>query len=201
MAPILPQLLVAAMLLFNSTATAFGQDREEARREWGTLYNGRTDFDVSDAALLPSTLALAAKESGCRYEEDIKDTPVRFVSLEGHRLVIVFCRGIAVGSHQVFDVRNVMKPRLVEFPFLAQPDGFGTTARPGWITWEKGAAVFQAETGSDDSFARVRHTYRLDRGTGSFVIVRVEFTPDRGTKDAWTTIWDAPKWSLPAQPR
>ena len=64
MAPILPQLLVAAMLLFNSTATAFGQDREEARREWGTLYNGRTDFDVSDAALLPSTLALAAKESG-----------------------------------------------------------------------------------------------------------------------------------------
>jgi hypothetical protein len=95
---------------------------------------------------------------------------------------------IGLPRHQVFDVRNVLKPTLVELPFLAQPDGFGTTARPGWITWEKETKIFQAETASDISFVRLRHIYRVDRGTGSFVIVRVEFTSNVGTKDGWTTI-------------
>lgn len=200
MVSILSRLVMAGMLLFNSAAAVLGQDRTETLREWGTLANGRTEFDVSDAALLPSTLALAAEQLGCRYKDDIKTAPVRFMRPEGRRLAIVFCSGI-IGSHQVFDVSNVLKPTLVELPFLAQPDGFGTTAKPGWITWEKEARVFQAETGSDISFARLRHTYRLDRYTASFVIVRVEFHPDISTKDEWTTIWDAPKWSFPAKPR
>ena len=195
-ASILSRLVVAGMLVFNSAAAVLGQDRTETRREWGTLANGRSEFEVSDPALVPSTLALAAEQSGCRYKDDIKERPARFIRPEGRRLAIVFCSAI-VGSHQVFDVSNVLKPTPVELPFLAHPDGFGTTARPGMITWEKEAKVFQAETGSDISFARLRHIYRLDRGTGSFVIVRVEFTPHIGTKDEWTTIWDAPKWSFP----
>ncbi|WP_213290144.1 hypothetical protein [Bradyrhizobium sp. sGM-13] len=201
MVSILSRLVVAGMLAFSSASVVLGQDHAEAlKREWVTASKGRTEFEVSDAALIPSTLALAAEQSGCRYKDDIKDAPVRFIRPEGRRLAIVFCSGIAVGSHQVFDVRNVLKPTLVELPFLAQPDGFGTTARPGWITWEKEANIFQAETGSDISFARLRHIYRVDRGTGSFVIVRIEFTPHIGTKDEWTTIWDAPNWSFPAKP-
>ena len=35
---------------------------------------------------------------------------------------------------------------------------------------------------------------------GSFVIVRIEFTPHVGNKDGWTTIWEAPKWSFLARP-
>ena len=195
------RLVAAGMLAFCSASVVLGQDHAEAlKREWAIASKGRPEFEVSDAALLPSTLALAVEQSGCRYKDGIKDAPVRFIRPEGRRLAIVFCSGIAVGSHQVFDVRNVLKPTLVELPFLAQPDGFGTTAWPGWITWEKGDKVFRAETGSDTSFARLRHIYRVDRGTGSFVIVRVEFTPHIGTKDEWTTIWDAPKWSFPAKP-
>jgi hypothetical protein len=199
MASILFGFVVVGMLALSSASAVLAQDSAETlKREWIAASKGQPEFEVSDAALLPSTLALAAEQSGCRYKDDIKDKPIRFIRPEGRRLAVVFCSGTAVGSHQVFDVRNVMKPKLVEFPFLAQPDGFGTTATPGWITWEKGATVFQAETGSDDSAARMRHTYRLDRSTGSFAVVRVEFTPDRGTKDGWITIWDAPKWSFPA---
>ena len=106
-ASILSRFVVAGMLVFSSAAAVLGQDRTETRREWGTLANGRTEFEVSDAALLPSTLALAAEQSGCRYKDDIKDAPVRFMRPEGRRLAIVFCSGI-IGSHQVFDVSNVL---------------------------------------------------------------------------------------------
>ena len=197
-ASILSRFVVAGMLVFSSAAAVLGQDRTETRREWGTLANGRTEFEVSDAALLPSTLALAAEQSGCRYKDDIKDAPVRFMRPEGRRLAIVFCSGI-IGSHQVFDVSNVLNPRLVELPFLAHPDGFGTTARPGWITWEKEAKVFQAETGSDMlSEPRARHTYRFN-GSRGFVIVRVE-VQHHGVSE-WITMWDAPRWSLPEKPK
>jgi hypothetical protein len=191
--------VVAGMLLFNSAAAVLAQDRTETRREWGTLANGRTEFEVSDPALVPSTLAVAAEQSGCRYQDDIKERPARFIRPEGRRLAILFCASI-VGSHQVFDVSNVLRPTPVEFPIVAHPDGFGTTARPGVITWEKEAKVFQAQRGSDTSPAGLRHIYRLDRGTGSFVVVRVEFTPHSGVKDGWTTIWDAPIWSFPGMP-
>ncbi|MEH2518379.1 hypothetical protein V1279_003952 [Bradyrhizobium sp. AZCC 1610] len=196
---ILFRVVVAGMLLFNSAAAVLAQDRTETRREWGTLANGRTEFEVSDPALVPSTLALAAEQSGCRYQDDIKERPARFIRPEGRRLAILFCASI-VGSHQVFDVSNVLRPTPVEFPIIAHPDGFGTTARPGVITWEKEAKVFQAQRGSDTSPAGLRHIYRLDRGTGSFVVVRVEFTPHSGVKDGWTTIWDAPIWSFPGMP-
>ncbi|MEH2558543.1 hypothetical protein V1286_006072 [Bradyrhizobium algeriense] len=196
---ILPRLVAAWMLVFNSAAAVLAQDRTETRREWGTLANGRTEFEVSDPALVPGTLALAAEQSGCRYKDYIKERPARFIRPEGRRLAIVFCAAI-VGSHQVFDVSNVLRPTPVEFPIIVHPDGFGTTARPGVITWEKEAKVFQAESGSDTSPARLRHIYRLDRGTGSFVVVRVEFTPHGGIKDGWTTIWDAPIWSFPGMP-
>ena len=88
----------------------------------------------------------------------------------------------------------------MQLPFLAVPNGFGATARPGWITWEKGADVFHAETGSDISPARLRHIYRVDRDSGNFVLIRVEFTPHAGSKDEWITIWDTPQWSFPTKP-
>ena len=197
-ASILFRLVVAGLLVTNSAAAVLGQDRTEARREWGTLANGRTEFDVSDVTLLPSTLALAAEQAGCDYKEHIKDMPVRFMRPEGLRLVMVFCSGNGTGSHQIFDVSNVLKPALIELPVLAQPDGFRATARPGLVTWEKETKVLQAVGVSDMSVAGLRHIYRVDRGIGGFVIVRVEFTPHVGNKDGWTTIWDAPKWLFPA---
>ena len=100
---ILSRLVVTGMMVFNSAAAVLAQDRTETRREWGLLANGRTEFEVSDPALVPSTLAVAAEQSGCRYKDYIKEYPARFIRPEGRRLAIMFCAAI-VGSHQVFDV-------------------------------------------------------------------------------------------------
>jgi hypothetical protein len=73
-------------MVFNPAAAVLAQDRTETRREWGLLANGRTEFEVSDPALVPSTLAVAAEQSGCRYKDYIKEYPARFIRPEGRRL-------------------------------------------------------------------------------------------------------------------
>jgi hypothetical protein len=199
---VLSPLFLAAMVLFASVAPLPAEDRSaadlrsELLREWYSIAKGRTEFDISDPALVPGQLALAAKQSGCRYEDTIKEMPVRFVTFEKRRLAFVFCSGI-VGSHQVFDLSILRGPKLLEFPFLSQPDGFGTTVTPGVITWDKEARVFQAETGTDICPSlRVRHTYRLGQTTGdSFVIVRVEAQEDGCGRGEWALVWEAPLWS------
>lgn len=89
------------------------------------------------------------------------------------------------------------RPKPIEVPVLAMPNGFATTVRPGWITWEKNGS-FRAETQSDlMPSPRIRQTYRF--GSRGFAIVRVEAQPDGPGE--WTTIWDAPPWSFPVKPK
>jgi hypothetical protein len=199
---------LTAMVLCASVAAVPAEDRSaadlrsELLREWYSIAKGRTEFDISDPALVPGQLALAAKQSGCRYEDTIKEMPVRFITVDKRRLAFVFCFGI-VGSHQVFDLSTLRGPKLLEFPFLSQPDGFGTTDAPGVITWDKEAGVFQAETGTDICPSlRIRHTYRpgVTRSGASFVIVRVEAQEDGCGRGEWTMIWEAPLWSTLARP-
>jgi hypothetical protein len=202
--PLLSVLLLAGALQLASVATLFGQERadidprREAYREWQSIANGRTEFDVSDPALVPRQLALAAAQSGCRYKDAIKEVPLRFISVEKRRLALVFCFGV-VGSHQVFDISDLTKPKLLEFPYLVHPEGIGTTSMPGGIVWKQESGLFEAETGSDlCGSPGVRHTYRF--GSSGFVVIRVEVKPDSCGQGEWTTIWDAPRWSFPAQP-
>jgi hypothetical protein len=204
---VLSPLFLAGIMLFVSVAAVLGEERSgaelwrDALREWHSIANGRTEFYVSDPTSIPSQLALAAEQSGCRYKDDIKEMPVHFISVKKQRLALVFCFGV-VGSHQVFDLSDLRKPKLLEFPFLAQPNGFGTTPRPGAITWKSEASVFEAETGTDTCpSSRLRHTYRFDQALSStaFVIVRVE-VKDACDKGEWTTVWDAPLWSRSAKP-
>jgi hypothetical protein len=208
-ASILSALFLAGMLLFAPVAAVLGEDRPEADparsvgKEWRDLANGRSDFDVSDPALLPGLLALAAEQSGCNYIDVIKEVPVRFISVDKRRLALVLCQSGINRSHQVFDLSNLRKPKRLELPFLARPDGFGTTATPGAITWNREAGVFQAEIGTDlCPSARLRHTYRLAQiqSSASFVIIRVEVQREACSQGEWTTIWDAPQWALPTKP-
>jgi hypothetical protein len=200
---ILSRLALTAMLVSIPPSLVLSQDRAEALREWDSLSHKRTEFEVLDAALVPSRLALAAEHSNCRYKEEIDQNPIRFIKLGSRRLAIVYCWAI-IGSHKVFDLSDLQNPRLVEFPFLAEPEGFGTTASPGWITWNKEAGVFQAQTAGSDLLptTRVRHTYRFDEtlGNSPFVIVRVEVQNVPGP-DEWTSIWEAKRWAFPAPPK
>jgi len=201
---LLSALVVAGLLLFGSVAALLGQDhaeidpRREAYREWESIANGRTDFDVSNVALVPSRLAVAATQSGCRYKEAIGEVPLRFIRVEGHRLALVFCFGI-IGSHQLFDLSDLTKPKLMEFPYLVRPEGFGTTSWPGKVAWKPDSGLFEAEARSDlCSDPGVRHSYRF-AGSG-FIVIRVEVTPDSCVQGGWSTIWESPRWSFPARP-
>jgi hypothetical protein len=199
----LSPLVLAGACVFAFAAAALGQDRPELspRREWQSLANGRTEFDVSDLASVPNQLALAAEQSGCRYKEGIEQVPIRFISVEDRPLAIVFCYVAGGGSQQIFDLsgRSRQKPVLVELPVLERAGGFGTTPAPGAISFKRETGVFEAVKGSDISCGELRHTYRLSRQSSTaFALVRVEVRLECG-QDEWTTLWDAPVWSFPAK--
>ncbi|MEH2507503.1 MULTISPECIES: hypothetical protein [unclassified Bradyrhizobium] len=206
--PTILSLLLTAILLCASIAAAPGDDRsgadvqQDVRQKYDAISFVGGDFDISDPALVPRQLVLAAEQSGCQYKTDIKELPIRFISAENRQLALVYCSGI-VGSHHVFDFVDRRRPKLVELPFIAKKDGFGTTTKPGLITWKRGAGVFEAVTGSDMCpNSELRHTYRLGLSEGwvsraaSFVVVRVEVRekPCRGENTEWTTVWEAPPW-------
>ncbi len=200
--------LSLGLWLFTSAIAVVAQNAAEAdfsqlpRRMWSSLAHGRTEFEVTVLALVPSGLVSAAKDLGCRYEEKNRIIPVRFIEVKNHRFASMFCPGYIVGSDIMFDLSR-RRPRLVEFPVLAQPDGFGTTASPGRITWDTKAGTFETEPSSGDMLRawdiRLRHTYRMNGTQASnsspFVIVRVEIKEVPGP-DKWTPIWEATSWSL-----
>ena len=193
---ILFSLVLAGISLSASTVTPFAQEVSEDRQSWDDFANGRTDFEVSDPALLPEPLVLAVKQTGCDYTNKIKDIPVHFIEVNRSRLALVFCSAF-LGWHQVYDLSPAvwLRPRLMAFPVAASDSGFGVTFSPGFITWNKESGFFEAVTVSDVcSVPRLRHTYRLDRDL-SFVVVRVEIGRDHycGASE-WTEVWQAPLW-------
>lgn len=198
--PVLARLLLLGALTCGGLTTAVADDdRIEAMKEWYSLAEKRTDFEVSDPALLPSRLVRAVRNAGCRYEEGIKDYPVSFMKLGTRRVAFVFCRWVGIaGTHQVFDLSNLQQPRLIELPILAQPEGIVTTPFPGIISRNKDGGTFQAMGSSDvGPYWAVRNTYRFseDQGSAAFVLVRVEV--QRAPGPEWTSMWETPRWSLP----
>jgi hypothetical protein len=204
---LLTSLIIAGILLFGSVVATLAEDdaanaKREARQQWYSLASGRTEFDVSDPTSVPSALGLAAEQSGCLYKDGIKELPVRFISVEKRRLALVFCRHGVTGSDQLFDLADLQKPKLIELPFLARKDGFGTTPRPGMITWKRDAGILEAETGTDlCPSSMLRHSYRPGFTEGwisssaTFVVVRVEVSEKGcGQRTRWTTIWEAAAW-------
>jgi hypothetical protein len=190
-------LLAAIALQLAPPVAVLGQQpaitnvRETAYREWRTIANGRTDFEVSNPSQVPSLLATAARQSGCRYEEIIATWPLRFLSVEKRRFALMPCFAVN-GSNELFDLTDLTKPRMLEFPFIAQPEGFGTTSQPGAITWKPEAKVFEAVSTTDlCPCPSVRHTYRL---APDLVVVKVERKEVRSGTTPWLTIWEAPRW-------
>ncbi len=191
-------LLLAVAVQLASPAPSSGQvpDRKAAYLEWQSIANGRTDFEVSDANQVPSLLATAAKQSGCHYEEISKVGPLRFLSVEKRRLALMPCFGFN-GSNELFDFTDLTKPMLLEFPVIAQPEGFGTTSWPGAITWKPETKLFEAESSTDlCPSSKVRHTYRFTDPTyrPGLIVVKVERQADRCAASPWIIVWEASRW-------
>ncbi|WP_420971545.1 hypothetical protein [Bradyrhizobium sp. B120] len=191
---------LAIVSIARGDETSSVDTRRVALREWSSLANGRTDFEISDPALVPRMLALAAEQSSCKYKDDIEKLPVRVMKVAGHRLALMFCRSSVTGSDRAFDLSDVSRPKLLEFPYMAA-QGFGTTDTPGIITWKEDTGLFEAETSTDECpSTRLRHVYRLGvTNRESFVVVRVEVrAPVCGAGQEWTSIWEAKPWPVPA---
>jgi hypothetical protein len=181
--------------------------RSQQREFDGIDFKGRTEFEISDPELLPRQLSQAATQSGCHYERAIKDTPTRFIRIGSHRLAPVYCEAL-FGTHKIFDLSNIRKPRVMHMPFFATDRGFGTTSGPGFVTWNKDSETFQSEIGSDVCPSpRLRHIYRLGDNAGrasdgtGFVLTRIDVQKDGCGNGEWTTLWDAPAWSKLNEPR
>lgn len=192
---------------------AYCQDSERSAVLRGTQqfdpinFQGRTEFEVSDIAKIPVQLARASEEAGCNYKARIKEFPLHFVDVGQRRFVLVFCDAI-VGTHQAFDLSNVRQPERVAFPFLARDMGIGTTYRPGLLTWDKAAGVFEARSGTDVCpGSQLRHVYQIGSTEGfvsngsTLVLVRVDVQENACAKGPWTAVWEAPKWPKGASVR
>lgn len=201
--------LVTVILLCVQVVAALAEDYPEAGvqkdtpRKYSNISFVEPESKISEPALVPLQLALAAEQVHCNYKDDIKELPIHLIRTNGRRIALVFCRSGVGGSHHVFDFADLRRPKLVELPFLAQKAGFGTTPRPGLITWKSYAAVFEAVTGTDSCLSsEIRHTYRLGVTEGSvsqvasFVVVRVEARDNycSGNSGEWVTVWEAPPW-------
>jgi hypothetical protein len=192
-------LLIASIAIARAEGPADADNRQALRREWARITFAKgTTFEISNPDLMPTSLADAAARTGCAYKDAIKERPARFIRAENQRLAIVFCRRFIQGSDQIFDLTDLIRPRNLQFPFLAYPDGFGATMTPGAVKWKSDAGVFEADIGSDTCpGALLRHTYRLGQiGSGvSFVIIRVETNNSGGCNPGeWKTMWEAPRW-------
>jgi hypothetical protein len=197
-------MLIAFGLLPHSVfGQANGTDvgRNEAQQFDSINFQGRAEFEITDPGKVPAQVARAAQEAQCNYKDGIKDFPLHFINADERRFVLVYCAFI-VGTHQVFDLSDLRRPKRV-FPFLARDIGFGATPRPGLITWSKDVGLFEALSGTDTCpSSRLRHIYRLGTTEGfssrepSFVLVRVDVMENGcGNGDGpWSTVWEAPTW-------
>jgi len=201
---LLTAILLCASIVPTSAENGSGGDaQQDARQKYDSISFAKGDFQISDPALVPRQLALAAEQVRCDYKADIKEFPIHFISAENRRLALVFCRLGVLGSHHVFDFADLRRPNLAELPYIAPKGGFGTTPRPGLMTWKRDAGVFEALTVSDICpNSELRHTYRLGWTGGlvssapSFAVVRVEVRekPCGRNSTEWTTVWEAPSW-------
>jgi hypothetical protein len=200
-------LIVSGSLLQPASAQVSKRtDGPDATQSFDPIdFGGRDEFEIADIAKVPAQVARAAEQSGCYYKEDIKRIPMRFLLIGPRRLVLVFCSGI-IGTHQAFDLSDQRRPKPISFPFLARDSGFGTTPRPGAISWNKDAGLFEAWTGTDMCPCwQLRHIYRLGStegwisGAPTFVLVRVEMIASR-SNGTWSTVWEAANWPPLALP-
>jgi len=84
-------LLCASIVIAPAEESSGVSLQQDALREWHFLANGRTEFEISDPALVPRLLVIAAEQSRCDYKVDMKAAPVRLVRFEYRRFAIVPC--------------------------------------------------------------------------------------------------------------
>ncbi|BAM90779.1 hypothetical protein S58_48000 [Bradyrhizobium oligotrophicum S58] len=192
-------LLAALCLIVAIAAPARSEDEAshitklENREFDGISFKGQSEFEIHDPELLPKQLVRAI-EPGCEYRSGLKEQPVRFMAVDGWRFAIVPCSAI-VGWDEIFDLREMRRPRLLQIPMANWDRGFVATSQPGAVTWNKEAKVFEITRRTDlCPSPTTRHIYRLMPAAWAPVLVRIDVRKDGCVDGEWATIWEAPAW-------
>ena len=205
-------LLTAIILCASIPATSAengsgGDAQQNARPKYDSISFAKGDFQISDPALVPRQLALAAEQGALRLQSRHQRVSRPLHQRANRRLALVFCRLGVLGSHYVFDFTDSRRPKLVELPFIAQNGGFGATPRPGLMIWKRDAGVFEAVPSR--TYAPIRSSVTPIGWTRPGVwsaalqvsaVVRVEVRekPCGRNSTEWTTVWEASPWPASA---
>ncbi|CAL76619.1 hypothetical protein BRADO2809 [Bradyrhizobium sp. ORS 278] len=195
------QVMITALCLITAAAPARGDDEAshiiklENRDFDGINFKGQTGFEIHDPDLLPRQLVRAIEQTGCRYKEDLKSRPVRFLVIERRKFAIVPCFAM-VGREQMFDLADIRRPQLQRFAMAAPDRGFIVAPEPGVIAWNSEKSVFEVEIRSDlCGDPATRYTYRLGQYDSGPALVRIDVQKESCRHDDdWATVWDAPAW-------
>ncbi|BAM89322.1 hypothetical protein S58_33250 [Bradyrhizobium oligotrophicum S58] len=192
--------IFAVVWLLSSVGNLLGQEqntdelRKQAYRQWFDVAQGRAEFDIADPTLVPTQLAAAATQSGCRWRDVIAQVPVHVFKIDRRRFAKVTCFGFGY-QQQIYDLSQLTNPRALQFPVVSWPAGFATTSSLGAITWNPESKLLES-VGTSDLCGQpnIRHTYRWINS--DFSIIRIELSRDNcGSEEPWQTIWEAPQWS------
>lgn len=193
-------LLVALCLVAAVAAPARSDDEASHIRKIensefdGIDFKGQSEFEIHDPDLLPKQLVRAIEQTYCRYKENLKTLPVRFLFIEKRRFVLVPCSGIAITWHEIFDLQNSRHPRLLQLAKMAPERGFVAADNAGFVTWNKDDQVFEATGGNDMCTGAVRHIYKIAPDARELPLIRVDYRLDNCGDGAWKTLWTAPPW-------
>ncbi|CCD98749.1 hypothetical protein [Bradyrhizobium sp. STM 3809] len=193
-------LLIALCLAVAVAAPARSEDEASHIKKFETSefdgidFKGQSEFEIHDPDLLPKQLVRAIAQTNCRYKEDLKALPVRFLVIETRRFALVPCFGIAVTWHEIFDLQDRRRPRLLQLTKMAPERGFVAADSAGFVTWNKDDEVFEATGGNDMCTGAVRHIYKLAPDGEALSLIRVDFRLDNCGAGAWKTLWTAPPW-------
>ncbi|WP_257165385.1 hypothetical protein [Bradyrhizobium sp. SRS-191] len=199
-ASILRTLLIALCLVAAIGAPARGEDEASHIKKFeksefdGIDFKGQSEFEIHDPDLLPKQLVRAIELTNCRYKEDLKTVPVRFLVVETKPFVLVPCFGMATTWHEIFDLQDRRRPRLLPLAKMAPERGLVAADSAGFVTWNRDDQVFEATGGNDMCTGALRHIYKIAPYDKGLSLIRVDFRLDNCGAGAWKTLWTAPPW-------
>lgn len=198
-------LLVAGALSRPSLA----QDTSQPAADRIIIPPGETELRFDNIERVPRQLLTAIERTGCAVKNWLPHTPIRIIRLVPRvpLVALVPCGNIIAFSEAFLLERGWPgEPRLLSFPIIAFPSGFGATSLPGFLEWNAETKTMTATQGTDIGSAPViRYTYQYGSTSRNayldFALVKAEIgSRGQSVSPEWKTYWEAVPWASPLPP-
>jgi hypothetical protein len=202
--------LVALMITLLTAGAlsrpSLAQDASQPQTDRIIVPQGETELRFDNIERVPRQLLAAIRRTGYRVEDWLPHIPVRIIGLAPRAplIALVPCGSIVAFSEAFLLGRGWQgEPRLLSFPVIAFPSGFGVTTLPGFLEWNGETKTMTATQGTDIGSAPViRYTYQYGSTSRNadldFALVRAEIgSRARSVSPEWKTYWEAVPWASP----